>query len=68
MTKKSANLILLFVSISKMLNAQTTSIAENLNNNGKLNAVMVVVFIILIGIFVFLYFLERRIKKLEQEK
>lgn len=68
MTKKSAILILLFASVSKMLNAQTSSIAEKLNNNGKLNAVMVIVFIILIGIFLFLFFLERRIKKLEQEK
>lgn len=68
MTKKSAILILLFASVSKVLNAQNSSIAENLNNNGKLNAVIVIAFIILIGIFLFLFILERRIKKLEQEK
>lgn len=67
MSKKSAILILLFATVSKMLSAQAVSVAENLNNNGKLNAVVVVLAIILVGIFGFLFYLERKIKKLEQE-
>ncbi|MCB0508176.1 MAG: CcmD family protein [Chitinophagales bacterium] len=64
---KNGILILLFASVSKMLNAQPTSVAENLTNNGKLNAVVAVVAVILLGIFIFLFYLEKKIKKLEQE-
>lgn len=67
MSKKSAILILLFASVSKMLNAQTVNTADKLMENSKLNAVIVVAAIILTGIFVFLFYIERKIKKLEQE-
>lgn len=67
MSKKSAILILLFATVSKMLNAQTTPVAEKLLENSKLNAVIVVAAVILFGIFAFLFYLERKIKKLEQE-
>ena len=67
MSKKSAILILLFASVSKMLSAQTVNTADKLMENSKLNAVIVVAAIILTGIFVFLFYIERKIKKLEQE-
>ena len=67
MSKKSAILILLFASVSKMLSAQTVNVADKLLENSKLNAVIVVASIILFGIFIFLFYLERKIKKLEQE-
>ena len=67
MSKKSAILILLFASVSKMLSAQTVNTADKLMENSKLNAVIVVAAIILTGIFIFLFSLERKIKKLEQE-
>lgn len=67
MSKKSAILILLFASVSKMLSAQTINIADKLLENSKLNAVIVVASVILLGIFVFLFYLDRKIKKLEQE-
>ncbi|MBK9791816.1 MAG: CcmD family protein [Sphingobacteriales bacterium] len=67
MSKKSAILILLFASVSKMLSAQTVNTADKLMENSKLNAVIVVAAIILTGIFVFLFYMERKIKKLEQE-
>ncbi len=67
MSKKSAILILLFGSVSKMLNAQPVTAADKLLDNSKLNAVVVVAAIILTGIFAFLFYLERKIKKLEQE-
>ena len=55
MSKKSAILILLFASVSKMLNAQTVNTADKLMENSKLNAVIVVAAIILTGIFIFLF-------------
>lgn len=67
MSKKFAILILLFASVSKMLNAQTVNVADKLLENSKLNAVIVVASVILLGIFVFLFYLDRKIKKLEQE-
>ena len=67
MSKKSAILILLFASVSKMLSAQTVNTADKLMENSKLNAVIVVAAIILTGIFIFLFYIERKIKKLEQE-
>ncbi len=67
MYKKSAILILLFTNVSKMLNAQNSTIAEKLLENSKLNAVVAVVAVILFGIFIFIFYLERKIKKLEQE-
>ena len=63
MSKKNAILILLFVSVSKMLNAQTANVADQLVENSKLNAVIVVAAIILLGIFIFLFSLEKKIKK-----
>ncbi|MCC6582355.1 MAG: CcmD family protein [Chitinophagales bacterium] len=50
-----------------MLSAQTVNTADKLMENSKLNAVIVVAAIILTGIFVFLFYIERKIKKLEQE-
>jgi CcmD family protein len=67
MSKKSAILILLFASVSKTLSAQAVNTADKLMENSKLNAVIVVAAIILTGIFIFLFYMERKIKKLEQE-
>ena len=67
MYKKYAILILLFVTVSKTLSAQTASTADKLLEHGKLNAVIAVVAVILLGIFAFLFYLEKKIKKLEQE-
>jgi CcmD family protein len=67
MYKKSAILILLFGTVSKMLNAQTVSAADTLAKSNKLYAVVTVLAVILVGIFVYLFSLERKIKKLEKE-
>jgi CcmD family protein len=67
MYKKSAILILLFATVSKTLNAQASTTAEKLMEHGKLNAVVAVFAVILTGIFVFLFYLERKLKKMEQE-
>ncbi len=67
MYMKNGILILLFASVSETLSAQQTSFADNLNNDGKINTVIVVASIILLGIFGFLFYIERKIKKLEQD-
>ncbi len=67
MSKKYAILILLFAIISKTLNAQTADTGDKLMQDGKINAVIAVAAVILSGIFLFLFYLERKIKKLEEE-
>jgi preprotein translocase subunit SecY len=67
MYKKYAILILLFAGVSKMLNAQTQTAADKLMDGGKINAVIVIAAVLLAGIFLFLVYLERRLKKLEEE-
>lgn len=67
MTTKSAILSLLFGSVSKMLNAQTPNVADKLIENSKLNAVIVVACIILTGIFIFLFLIDKKVRKLEKD-
>ncbi len=67
MSKKYAILILLFAGISKTLNAQIVNTGDKLMQDGKIYAVIAVATVILSGIFLFLFYLERKIKKLEEE-
>jgi CcmD family protein len=67
MSNKTATLTLLFTILSEMLNAQSLNPANTLMENSKLNAVIAVAAVILLGIFFFLFYLERKIKKLEEE-
>ena len=41
--------------------------ADHFDRSGKMNAVIAVVAVVLLGIFLFLIYLERRIKKLEND-
>ena len=42
--------------------------ADHYDNVGKINAVIASAAVILIGIFVFLFWMERRVKKLEDNQ
>ena len=67
MSKKSAILILLFAFVSKILNAQAASVGDKLMEQSKIYTVIAVASVILLGIFIFLIYLERKIRKLEEE-
>ncbi|MEN9449143.1 MAG: CcmD family protein [Bacteroidota bacterium] len=67
MNNKSSILILFFSIISKISNAQTADIGNKLAENGKMNTVVVVASIILLGIFIFLFLIDRKVKRLEDE-
>lgn len=45
----------------------STGLGETLQDDGKLNAVIAVVLVILAGIFVFLFRIEKQVQKLEDE-
>lgn len=49
------------------LAAQNEPVADALMSSNKLVSVIVVLLVILIGIAVFLFFMDRRIKRLEQD-
>ncbi len=67
MPSKSAILVLLFAGIWNTMNAQPVTVADKLMESNKLYAVIAVLGIILLGIFLFLFYLERKIKRLEDE-
>ncbi|MCD8528793.1 MAG: CcmD family protein [Chitinophagales bacterium] len=68
MKKISTSFLLLFISIIR-LQAQNNSAFENaLNQSNKMIAVIIVLLVILLGIALFLFYLERRIKKFRRPK
>ncbi len=56
--------------ISMAANAQETPAAETdfMNGSGKIYVVMAVVVLIVAGLFIYLYSLDRKITKLEKEE
>lgn len=46
--------------------AEAQEVGDFLRDNNKVNAVIVILLMILIGLFSFLFYIERKIKKLEE--
>ncbi len=57
-------LTLVFLLISETAEAQ--EVGDFLRDNNKVNAVIVILLMILIGLFSFLFYIERKVKKLEE--
>ena len=60
------SLILIFLLLTQIAAAQV-EMAENFRGEGKIYVVIAVILIILIGIFVMLFKLDKRTKRLEKE-
>ena len=60
------NAVLAFVFISAQAQ-DSSSVAATLQDDGKMNAVVAIVLVILIGLFVFLFRIEKQVQKLEEE-
>ena len=58
--------LLLFTAVSPLL-AQSPEMADGMRQSGKIYVVVAVIAIIFAGILYFLFVLERRIKKMEDE-
>ncbi len=41
--------------------------ADTMRSNGKIYVVVGIILIVLVGLFVYLFFIERKVKKLEQK-
>ncbi|MGY6562979.1 MAG: CcmD family protein [Luteibaculaceae bacterium] len=63
---KFAYIFVVTLLVSNSLAAQT-GFEDTMQATGKINVVIGVVFIILIGIFVYLFTIERKLNKVEQE-
>jgi CcmD family protein len=59
-------IILCLLSLPVMLNAETDS-GDYMTNVGKIYVVIAVIVVIFIGIFAFLFTIERRLNKLENQ-
>jgi hypothetical protein len=62
--------IMLFILITTIINAQTSTIQNSdiMRSNGKIYVVMAVVVTIVTGLLVYLFQLDRKIKNLEKDK
>ena len=58
---------LLFLSQILCADNERPEMADVMHSNGKIYVVVAVVLVILLGLFVYLYVADRRIKKLEEE-
>jgi CcmD family protein len=50
-----------------MLAQQQAEMADVLRSNGKIYVVVTAVLIVLVGLFIYLFSIERKVKKLEQK-
>ena len=66
MKKILSLLILLFTSLTLFAQNTAIAMADELRNNGKIYIVVICIVIILIGLLLYLFGLDRRLKMLEK--
>ncbi|WKZ59793.1 MAG: CcmD family protein [Cyclobacteriaceae bacterium] len=57
--------VLFFLSTTVSLNAQPVEMADTMRSEGKIYVVVGIVLIVLAGLIIYLFMLDRRVKKLE---
>ncbi|MET4081666.1 CcmD family protein [Pedobacter sp. UYP30] len=68
MKKVLFSLILMLASVQLFAQDNSIEMADRLRENGKIYVVVICVTIILIGLLLYLFSLDRRLKKIEKEK
>ena len=68
--KKLSFLLLLLLSFTTVFaqTGQSTDMADALRSSGKIYVVVLVIAIIFIGLAIYLFSIDRRLKKIEKEK
>ncbi len=61
-------ILMLFSSITSIAQTQSVEMADTMRSNGKIYIVVAVCLTILIGLFVYVFSLDRKISKLEKEQ
>jgi CcmD family protein len=64
---KSIYCIIIALLLSNLLQAQSGTDAGLMRSNGKIFVVMSVVVIIMVGLFIYLFSIDRKISRLEKE-
>ena len=62
------SIFLLFVSAKSFAQAQTVEMADTMRSNGKIYIVVAVCLTILVGLFIYVFSLDRKISKIEKEQ
>ncbi|MGY3055331.1 CcmD family protein [Pedobacter sp. UYEF25] len=68
MKKILFSLVLMFASVQLFAQDNGIEMADKLRENGKIYVIVICVGIILIGLLLYLFSLDRRLKKIEKEK
>ncbi len=66
MKKISATLLMMMVAVKLVAQDQGSAISDSLYASGKIYVVVACIVLILLGLLLFLFSLEKRIKKLEK--
>ena len=61
-------ILMIFSSMASFAQAQQVEMADGMRSNGKIYVVVAVCLTILIGLFVYVFSLDRKISKLEKEQ
>jgi CcmD family protein len=68
---RTLSLLMLLTAITKISAAQsdsTVDMADTMRSNGRIYVVVAVVVLILVGLFVYLFRLDKKISRLEKDK
>ena len=67
MKKLLSILALTFAFVTAFAQSGETQMADVMRSNGKIYVVLVTVLIVLVGLFIYLFAIEKKVKKLEQK-
>lgn len=67
MKKLLSILALTFAFVTAFAQSDETQMADVMRSNGKIYVVVVTILIVLAGLFIYLFVIEKKVKKLEQK-
>lgn len=66
--KITAVLLMLLLSVSSFAQANNVEMADTMRSNGKIYVVVTVCVTILLGLFLYVFLIDRKISKIEKEQ
>lgn len=67
MKKITTTLLMLLLTIQLFAQNQTSTVTDSLYASGKIYVVVICVSVILLGLLLFLFFIDKRLKKIENK-
>lgn len=65
MKKLTHRIVLAFTFLTTQLHAQQVEMADTMRSEGKIYVIVTIILIVLTGLFVYLFLLDRKVKKIE---